>query len=157
MHIRLIASNLILALLLTSCGSPKTTVAADEQQDTVDLGYTEVDKDQFTGSASTLIVDPEKYGNQFSLVDILLRAPGVFIQGSGTNARAYIRGSTGQLAREPLFVVNNVPIAQSLSEMSFLNPHDIARVTVLKGASATTLYGRRGMYGVILIRTRTGG
>lgn len=119
--------------------------------------WTEVDKDQFTGSASTLTVDPEQYGATFSLADVLLRTPGVFVQGSGANARAFIRGvSTGQFAREPLFVVDNIAVAHSLSGMSFLNPNDIEKVTVLKGASATTLYGRRGMHGVILIKTKSG-
>lgn len=37
-----------------------------------------------------------------------------------------------------------------------LNPDDVASVTVLKGPSATTLYGSRGASGVILITTKKG-
>lgn len=158
MRIRFTLFSLLLAMLLVSCGSPKSTVATSgDEQDTVDLGYTEVDKNQFAGSASTYEVDPERYGTNLTLSDILLRTPGVFVQGSGNNARAYIRGvSSGPFAREPLFVVDDIAVGRSLQSMTFLNPNDIDSVTVLKGASATTLYGRRGMNGVILIRTKTG-
>ena len=38
-----------------------------------------------------------------------------------------------------------------------LNPNDIESVTVLKGPSATSLYGSRGAAGVLLITTKTGG
>ena len=147
----------MLAFLLVACGSSKSTVAITDRQDTVDLGYIEVEQDQFSGSASTQKINPQQYGASFSLADVLLRTPGVFVQGSGNNARAFIRGVTsGQFVREPLFVIDNIAVARSLSGMSFLNPNDIAKVTVLRGASATTLYGRRGMNGVILIKTKSG-
>ena len=37
-----------------------------------------------------------------------------------------------------------------------INPEDIAKVTVLKGAAATALYGSRASNGVILITTKKG-
>ncbi|WP_298484221.1 SusC/RagA family TonB-linked outer membrane protein [uncultured Maribacter sp.] len=37
-----------------------------------------------------------------------------------------------------------------------VNPDDIASVTILKGPSATSLYGSRGASGVVLITTKTG-
>lgn len=37
-----------------------------------------------------------------------------------------------------------------------LNPNDIESVTILKGPSATSLYGSRGAAGVVLITTKTG-
>ncbi|MEZ4914104.1 MAG: TonB-dependent receptor plug domain-containing protein [Chitinophagales bacterium] len=37
-----------------------------------------------------------------------------------------------------------------------LNPEDIESVTILKGPSATSLYGSRGASGVVLITTKRG-
>src|SRR5690606_3015235 len=39
---------------------------------------------------------------------------------------------------------------------SDLNPNDIERVEILKGAAATAIYGARGANGVILITTKAG-
>jgi iron complex outermembrane receptor protein len=40
--------------------------------------------------------------------------------------------------------------------LNFLNPADIANITVLKDASATAIYGSRGANGVVLITTKSG-
>lgn len=42
------------------------------------------------------------------------------------------------------------------NRISDLNPHDIARVEVLKGAAATALYGSKGSNGVVKITTKRG-
>ena len=41
--------------------------------------------------------------------------------------------------------------------MNFLNPNDIASVTVLKDASAAAIYGANAANGVVLITTKSGG
>ena len=38
--------------------------------------------------------------------------------------------------------------------ISDINPNDIESISVLKGASATALYGARGANGVIMITTK---
>lgn len=43
------------------------------------------------------------------------------------------------------------------NRISDLNPADIERIEVLRGASATAMYGSRGTNGVVLITTRRGG
>lgn len=43
-----------------------------------------------------------------------------------------------------------------LNPLAFLSPADIERIEVLKDASATALYGKRGANGVILVTTRKG-
>jgi TonB-dependent SusC/RagA subfamily outer membrane receptor len=53
---------------------------------------------------------------------------------------------------DPLYVVDGVP----LLNLSSINFSDIASTTVLKDASATSIYGSRGANGVILITTKTG-
>ncbi|GAA4278173.1 SusC/RagA family TonB-linked outer membrane protein [Aquimarina mytili] len=93
------------------------------------------------------------------------------VAGSGTNIR--IRGNvsiTGD--NQPLFVVNGIPFNTSTNAESnvttgngsvsassrFLDidPNSITNVSVLKGLSATVLYGDAGRNGVILITTKTG-
>ena len=54
----------------------------------------------------------------------------------------------------PLFVVDGTPSGSDILKM--LNANDIASVTVLKDASATSIYGSRASNGVIYITTKTG-
>ena len=82
--------------------------------------------------------------------------------GGSTNIR--IRGGTSaSSSNEPLFVVDGVPIqpggglSSGRNPLNFINPRDIARVTVLKDASSTAIYGSRGANGVIIVETKNGG
>ncbi|MEY3241870.1 MAG: hypothetical protein RIR11_3309 [Bacteroidota bacterium] len=92
--------------------------------------------------------------------------------GIGSSARITIRGERSlNLGRnQPLFVVDGVPISNEFRGSSgssfqeadygngagFVNPDDVASMTVLKGASAAALYGSRANNGVILITTKSG-
>ncbi len=103
------------------------------------------------------------------------KVPGVNITqtsglaGSGTNI--IIRGYTSiQGSNQPLFVVDGVPFntataddqtfdnggSSASSRFLDLDPNTIAEVNVLKGLSATVLYGEQGRNGVILITTKNG-
>lgn len=46
--------------------------------------------------------------------------------------------------------MNNVPVS-----VDDINPQDVQSITVLKDASATSIYGARAAFGVILITTKT--
>jgi TonB-linked SusC/RagA family outer membrane protein len=90
------------------------------------------------------------------------------ISGSGTNI--VIRGIssiTGETT--PLFIVDGVPFDASTNAQSDfrfgnqtssrfldLDPNNIESVSVLRGLSATVLYGEQGRNGVILITTKNG-
>ncbi|MEC5144997.1 SusC/RagA family TonB-linked outer membrane protein [Chitinophaga sp. 212800010-3] len=90
----------------------------------------------------------------------------------GASAIVYIRGQSSLSSdNQPLYVVDGIPIAGGLraprqtvgqvvvdygSTLSDINPDDIASISVLKGASASALYGSRAINGVILITTKTG-
>jgi len=147
-------------LAFNSCASAQDGTRINSEpveREKVDLGYMEIDADQSSGSVSTEIVDQDVYGPNMTLADILQRTPGIFIQGNGGSARAFIRGvSSIYGSNEPLFVIDNIAIGNSLAQVSFLNPRDIEKVTVLKGMSNTAIYGARGVNGVILIRTKRG-
>lgn len=92
--------------------------------------------------------------------------------GSGINftirGTSSIRGNNG-----PLFVVDGVPLdggglsnnqsgaggfgdVAQRNPLNFLNPQDIASISVLKDASAAAIYGSRGANGVVLITTKQG-
>ena len=81
--------------------------------------------------------------------------------GGGMSIR--VRGGTSvNASNEPLFVVDGVPlqvgggISVGRNPLNFLNPADIASITVLKDASATAIYGSRGANGVVLVTTKSG-
>ncbi|MBS1916310.1 MAG: SusC/RagA family TonB-linked outer membrane protein [Bacteroidetes bacterium] len=91
------------------------------------------------------------------------------LSGSGTNIN--IRGiSTITGNSTPLFIVDGVPFdggtnnsttdfthgTQTSSRFLDLDPNNIESVNILKGLSATTLYGEAGRNGVILITTKNG-
>lgn len=91
------------------------------------------------------------------------------LAGSGTNV--IIRGySSITGTNQPLFVVDGVPFnsstntdrgfaqggATASSRFLDLDPNSISEVSVLKGLSATVLYGEAGRNGVVLITTKNG-
>jgi TonB-linked SusC/RagA family outer membrane protein len=55
---------------------------------------------------------------------------------------------------EPLYVIDGVPT--NFSNFRSLNANDIASVSVLKDAGATSIYGNRGANGVIVVTTKRG-
>ena len=63
-----------------------------------------------------------------------------------------IRGEGTIGNNSPLFIVDGVPSR----DISFLNPADVQSMTVLKDASAASIYGSRASAGVIVITTKTG-
>lgn len=54
--------------------------------------------------------------------------------------------------RNPLYVVDGVP----LDDVSSINPQDVADITVLKDATAASIWGARASNGVIVIVTKKG-
>ena len=102
------------------------------------------------------------------------KAPGVNIlppsgiSGSGTNI--IIRGvNTITGGSTPLFIVDGVPFDASTnaqagfqygnttsSRFGDLDPNNVESISVLKGLSATTLYGELGRNGVVMVTTKNG-
>jgi TonB-linked SusC/RagA family outer membrane protein len=63
-----------------------------------------------------------------------------------------IRGAASlALSNQPLFVVDGIPITGSINN---INPAEIETFTILKDASASSLYGSRAANGVVLITTK---
>lgn len=87
----------------------------------------------------------------------------------GGGAKINVRGNTSLTGNnQPLFVVDGIPISNA--DYSYgatggggydmgnlagdLNPDDIESMSVLKGASATALYGSRAANGVVMVTTK---
>ncbi|MEC5142962.1 TonB-dependent receptor [Chitinophaga sp. 212800010-3] len=70
--------------------------------------------------------------------------------GSAPNVR--IRGVGSFNNENPLYVVDGMFV----SDISFLNPNDIAEMSILKDASGAAIYGVRAANGVVLITTKKG-
>src|SRR3989442_4638844 len=87
----------------------------------------------------------------------------------GTGTRVRIRGQTSlSLSNEPIYYVDGIRVennSQSLSvntggqqpsRVNDLNPEEIASFEIVKGPSASTLYGTQAANGVVRITTRHG-
>lgn len=55
---------------------------------------------------------------------------------------------------EPLYIVDGMPIDED--GFKAINQNEIKEITVLKDAAATTIYGNRGVNGVIVVKTKSG-
>jgi TonB-dependent SusC/RagA subfamily outer membrane receptor len=108
------------------------------------------------------------------------RVPGMTVQqgtaGAGSGARIRLRGNVSvAMSNQPLVYVDgvrmrsdafhkNVPATgypgrsgnDVVSPLNNINPADIERIEVIKGAAATTLYGTEAASGVIQIFTKRG-
>ncbi|HMR19253.1 MAG TPA: SusC/RagA family TonB-linked outer membrane protein, partial [Sphingobacterium sp.] len=71
------------------------------------------------------------------------------------NADFFIRGGTTFGYKvDPLFLIDNMEV--TTTDLARLSVDDIAAFSILKDATATSLYGARGANGVILISTKQG-
>ena len=104
------------------------------------------------------------------LKSIAGKVSGVFISSTtgalGASARIQIRGVSTFLGEtQPLFVVDGVPILNfrnSFNDVDLgnnagsIDPETIESMSILKGPTATALYGSRALNGVVLINTKQG-
>src|SRR5213082_3683453 len=141
-------------------------------------GYGTQRAGDITGSV-TAVTDSQFNTGRIISPQMLIQSkvPGVQVvdnnePGGGLNIR--IRGPTSvNASSEPLYVVDGVPLGTGAGgglsvgrdtlnpsagrdALNFLNPADIASVTVLKDASAAAIYGANAANGVVLITTKSG-
>lgn len=132
---------------------------SEQLEEVVVTGYGVVSKGSFGGSAQAVSSDVIESKNSSEVTKALAgEIAGVQVINSsgqpGTNATLVIRG-VGSIngSATPLYVVDGVAYE---GDISAIDPGDIASTTVLKDASATSLYGSRGANGVVVITTKKG-
>jgi len=125
-----------------------------EQVEVINTGYQKIQKDRTTGSfahvdAKTLQRNPS--------MNLLSRLNGVangllIDRNAGNPDGLSVRGrSTIFSNTKPLIVIDNFPYEGDLDN---INPNDIESVTVLKDATAASIWGVRSGNGVIVITTK---
>ena len=150
----------------------------EELAEVVVIGYGQQEKKDATGAVTSVSAEDFNVGVITSPEQLIQgKTAGVQITqasgepGAGVNIR--IRGTSSvRGGNNPLFVVDGVPLAgddvssggadlgrgssAARNPLNFLNPNDIASISILKDASATAIYGSRGANGVVLITTKSG-
>ncbi|SJZ82282.1 TonB-linked outer membrane protein, SusC/RagA family [Chitinophaga eiseniae] len=128
--------------------------------DVVVVAYGSQRKSTFTGSLSTLSAKQLEGSPRATVQDNLQgNVSGVVVSmGSGQPGAApnvRIRGvGSINAGSAPLYVVDGIPL--SSVDLNSFNANDIASMTVLKDASAASLYGSRAANGVVIITTKKG-
>ena len=136
----------------------------------ISVPYGTQTKETFTGAMSVVPSDQLSSTNESSFDRVLQGVvPGVQLTGAsgqpGSAAEIQLRGVGSITAgSQPLIVIDGIPVfsgqltqaTSSPNILSTINPSDIDNISVLKDASATSLYGSRASNGVILITTKSG-
>ncbi|WP_257670010.1 SusC/RagA family TonB-linked outer membrane protein [Parapedobacter tibetensis] len=123
---------------------------------TVSTGFQQLPRERATGSFSH--INGNKLQQQVS-TDILSRleavANGYMVdRNNNTSGRALVRGvGTFSGPTDPLVVVDNFPYEGDINN---INPNDVEGITILKDASAASIWGARAANGVIVITTKKG-
>ena len=125
-------------------------------------------------AATTIKTDDLTQGHSANVMSGLAgKVAGVQISqagGTGTSQKVIVRGYSSLAGNnQPLYVIDGVPMSNGLGGVAELNnaidfgnqagdinPDDVESVTVLKGASATALYGSRAGNGAVIITTKRG-
>lgn len=147
--------------------------------DVVVTGYQTIDRRSLSSSITTLDME-EILVPGMPTLDVALegRVPDLVFSANSGNAgatgRVRIRGTSTILGnREPLWVVDGFVVTDPVqvsnedlnnpdyiniigNAIAGINPQDIARIDVLKDASATALYGTQAANGVIVVTTKQG-
>jgi TonB-dependent starch-binding outer membrane protein SusC len=150
-----------LAAVLIGCGgSGSLRPEGPAPEDEVSVGYGTQSRRNVTGSVSSFV--PTEADTRGARVEEMLqgRVPGLEVRRlADGNYTLRIRGRQSFRGRvtdaEPLLVIDGLPVAGGSlgNALAGLAPQDIARIDVLKDASAA-IYGSRGANGVVLITTK---
>ncbi len=137
--------------------SVKLVQSTKKMDEVIVVGYGTQRKLDVTGSVSQIKGDELSKQASINPISALQgKVAGVQINNSGApgaSPEIRIRGlGTVYGNPNPLYVVDGV----WFSDISFLNPADIENLSILKDASAQSIYGIRAANGVVLITTKKG-
>lgn len=126
-------------------------------ENVVVVGYGVQKKVSVTGAIATIQTRELKQSPAANLaVSLAGRLPGLTaVQKSGEPGRdvtqLFIRGQGTVNTQAPLILVDGVE-----RDLTYIDPNEVANVSILKDASSTAIFGVRGANGVILVTTRRG-
>jgi TonB-dependent SusC/RagA subfamily outer membrane receptor len=143
-------------------GQQKINVALSESTSKLDevvvVGFASQKKTNLTGAVASIDVAKTIGSRPLTDVSKALQGttPGVNVSFNSGNinrtANINIRGAgTINGSDAPLILVDGVP-----TDLSLINPNDIATMSVLKDAASASIYGARAAFGVVLITTKGG-
>lgn len=123
-------------------------------------GYQRISKERSPGAYTTVTNDQLNKQINVDLVSALEgQVAGLTYIKNPTRSAAdspVLRGIgtySNQVTTNPLIVVDDLPTELTLSD---INPYDVESVTVLKDATAASIYGARAANGVIVVTTKRG-
>jgi TonB-linked SusC/RagA family outer membrane protein len=132
----------------------KVSVKNLQEVAVVSTGYENIPKERATGSFETISTINL---NQRVTADIISRLEGLsslYFEKNSNRPAFTIRGYSSILgSNEPLIILDNFPFEGDINR---INPSDIESVSVLKDASAASIWGTRAANGVIVIKTKHG-
>ncbi|MGH7512488.1 MAG: SusC/RagA family TonB-linked outer membrane protein [Gemmatimonadales bacterium] len=129
----------------------------EEKQGNVTGAVTSVNSDEF--NTGRIVTPTELIQNKVAGVQVVTNNE----PGGRTSIR--IRGpSSTNASNEPLYVIDGQPLGTDAGggvtpgrdPLNFLNPDDIATITVLRDAASASIYGTNAANGVVLITTKRG-
>ena len=151
--------SLIVLLLLASVGCASTEPTAetdDAQDDFVSTGIAAVAGENAGWENTISSDDVDDQANIPAEKLMNGQIAGVEVRdkpGGGITVR--IRGTSTILGgKEPLYIVDGMPVLLQDEGLSWLNTKDIKKIEVIKDIDARALYGSRGANGVVIITTK---
>ena len=135
---------------------------AETLDNAVVVGYGSAKKvGTMVGSVTTVRSDAIKNAPSSSALDQLQgQVAGLSVMTTGgvagennVSMQLHGMGSLGS-SSEPLYIIDG--IQASSRAIQAMNPNDILSITILKDASATSIYGSRAANGVVFVTTRAG-
>ena len=155
-NVQMVVDNALDEVVVTSLG-------INRQKKTLSYSVTQVGGDEFVESRTANL------GNALTgkVAGVNIQAP---TTGAAGSTRVTIRGGSSLSGDDqPLYIVNGIPIEtgnfgqagmwggnDTGDGLTAINPDDIESISVLKGNTASALYGSRAANGVILITTKSG-
>ena len=140
-------------------------------------------REEVVGSISQVNAEQLQVQRPIESVDKMLEGlvAGVYVESGtelGTPVKVNIRGQGSLIpfgvsrttSSQPLYVIDGIPVQEQnsseaytlfnaetlLNPLAGINPANIASISVLKDAAATTIYGANAANGVIIITTKSG-
>jgi TonB-linked SusC/RagA family outer membrane protein len=130
----------------------KLAVAKLTEIAVVNTGYQRLPRERAAGSFGVVKQATLDKRSNYNIQTYLEgQVPGLLTNSDGSMT---IRGqSTLRADKAPLMVVDGFPVERNLNT---INPNDVESITVLKDASAASIWGVRAANGVIVIQTKRG-